>query len=35
MTARNARVLLVLSAFIGGLVLFMAAAFLISGGRRF
>ena len=31
MTARNARVLLVLSAFIGGLVLFMAAAFLISG----
>jgi len=31
MTARSARVLLVLSAFVAGLVLFSAAAFLISG----
>lgn len=31
MTARNARVLLVLTAFIAGLVLFMGAAFLVSG----
>jgi protein SCO1/2 len=31
MTARNARVLLVLTAFVAGLVLFMGAAFLVSG----